>query len=162
MPFDPATIAAIGIPILTSILSKVAANKTAHRGKMKQTPLGTQQQRDLANFVGQRGQQLLNNPSEGFEPIRQQAVRNFHESVYPSLAERFTAQTNAAASSPSFASQVGAAGAAHGNQLAALEAQYRQNQQQQGLNFLNVGLRPQFENNYQPGSPSTLSSFLAA
>jgi hypothetical protein len=101
-----------------------------------------------ASKIGLRtGLGLLQNPSQGFEPIRKSATDYYNQQIVPGLAERF-AGTGGAASSPSFASLLGQSGANFGSQLAGQEAQYAQGNMSNGFNLLQQGLQP-YEDHYQ-------------
>lgn len=108
-----------------------------------------------------------------FAPIAQSAQANFHQNTIPSIAERFTSLGNGnnALSSPSFAAQLGSAGAGLEGELARLAAEY--GLQKQGLeqgergqqssnlfNLLSAGLSPQFDSIYQPSQKSGFKKFL--
>jgi hypothetical protein len=155
---DPVTLGLAGASILASILSNYAAQKTSRSGKNIQRQRFTPQQVQNLDFLSNKGRNMIENPMQGFEPIKQNALNTFNQQVVPSLAERFTAHTGGGISSPSFASQLGQAGAGQANQLAAMGAQFGQNQQEIGRNLLGMGLTPQFENEYHPGGPTALSS----
>lgn len=120
-------------------------------GGVRQTPTINPQQQNILQFLLQQGQQGLQNPMEGFGPIAQQARSQFSQQTIPSIAERFTAGTGGAMSSPSFASQLGQAGAGLEEALAAMQSQYGMKNQQNALQMLALGLSPSFENSYQPG-----------
>lgn len=113
-----------------------------------------QQKSALNQILGQATQGLQpQNFGAGFEPIAQQARKQFHEQTVPTIAERFASMGSNAPSSPSFISQLGQAGAGLDQALAAQKAQF--GLQQQGLlqNLLGMGLTPQFENLYHPAQP---------
>jgi len=110
------------------------------------------QQNALQLLLGQ-GSQGLQNPYAGFEDISNYANKQFQENIVPSLAERFTSMGNGALSSPAFASQLGQAGSGLAEALAALRAQYGQQNQQNALSLLALGLSPSFENFYQGSQP---------
>jgi hypothetical protein len=103
----------------------------------------------------------LQQPYQGFEPIAQQARTRFQQQTVPSLVERFTG-TGGALSSPSFASQLGRAGAGLETGLAALQSQYGLQNRAQGLNMLNLGLRPTFQPLFQPEQPSGLEALVGS
>lgn len=108
--------------------------------------------------------------SGSFAPIAAQAKSNFAQQTVPSLSERFTSLGNNALSSPAFASQLGQAGAGLNENLAAMEQQFKQNQNQQSLQLLQAllsgSLVPSSNQIYQPEQagvfeaifPSLLSS----
>ena len=104
-----------------------------------------QQQSALQSLLG-LGQQNIQNPYRGFEPIAQQARTQFQQNTVPTLAERFTSLGSNQISSPAFASQLGQQGAGLEQGLAALRSQYGMQNQAQGLQQLQQGLTPQMEN----------------
>lgn len=114
-------------------------------GRFEQTPRFTQTQERAFNQLLQQGLGGLQNPQEGFAPISNLARQQFMNQTVPSLAERFTAGSGGALSSPAFASQLGAAGSDLESNLAALGAQYGQNNQQNLLRMISMGLTPQFD-----------------
>jgi hypothetical protein len=136
------------------------ASSLKKSGKVRQFATQKPSQIARSEEAGNRGLQMINNPYEGFGPIAEQANQNFYQNVVPTLSERFTSmggRGSAALSSPAFASQLGAAGAQHSTGLAALQAQYGQNQQQIGQGLLNFGQQPQFENTYMGGGDTAAS-----
>lgn len=128
-------------------------------GQTQQLPRFNPQQQDIFKQLQQMGLQGLQNPSQGFEPIKQQALSQFSQQIVPSLSERFTSMGGAgtaALSSPAFASQLGQAGAGLSENLAALQAQYGLQQQGHFRNLISMGLEPQFEQAYTPPSPGLI------
>ncbi len=122
-------------------------------GKFKQTPnkYNPQQQQAL-NSLLQQGLQGYQNPGTGFEPIEQQARTNFQKSI-PSLAERFTSLGGSdTRGSSDFAGMLGGAQSEFEQGLAALKAQYGQQNQQNSLRLIGLGLNPQTESYYQQGN----------
>ena len=125
-------------------------------------PLYTDYQNDVLNYITQMGlsgiEDLQNNQFD-FAPIGNQELERFYTQTIPSLAERFTALGGGQRSS-AFQGALGQAGRFLGNDLAAQQQQY--GLQQQGMNqnlysnLLNMGLRPQFESNLQPGKGGAL------
>lgn len=95
-----------------------------------------------------------------FAPIAQQAREQFAQQTVPSLAERFTALGGQRSSA--FPQALGQAGSQLESNLAAQGAQFgMQGQDQQNrllLSLLGLGLTPQFENAYRPGTPGLLGS----
>ena len=122
------------------------------KDRFSQTPRFNPEGQQALSMLIQQGTNKLSNPYAGFEPIAQQARSNFQQQTVPSLAERFTSMGGGALSSPSFASQLGQAGAGLEQALAAMQSQYGMQNENQGMNMLAQGLTPSFENNYQPGS----------
>lgn len=117
-----------------------AANPTALTGKPEETK---QFQNFKPNQVAALDQ-LLQMGLQNFNPAAQeQLARNqFQTQTLPSIAERFTSMGGGQRSS-AFQGALGQAGAGLEQSLAALRSQY-------GQQALNYGLRPQFENLYQP------------
>lgn len=120
----------------------------------------TPQQQGIMQLLQQLGIYGLQNPYEGFEDISNQAHNEFNQQTVPNLAESFTRMTNGAMSSPSFASQLGQAGAGLSGDLAAQKAQYGQQNMQQILQMLQMGLHPQFENLHRPQSNGLVQNAL--
>lgn len=126
-------------------------------GKVKQYPTMSPQQIQNANFAGQQGINQIKNPYQGFEPIANNARRGFYGQGINTLAHRFGAQ-GAGVRSSAFRGALGSAAGDLESQLGALQSQYGLQNQQLGQNLLNIGQRPQFENIYQPGGHTFLSS----
>jgi hypothetical protein len=110
------------------------------------------EQQGIMQLLQQLGRFGLQNPYGGFEGIENQARNQFAQQTVPSLAERFTSLGNNSLSSPLFASQLGQAGAGLEGDLASQKAQYGQQNIQQILQMLQLGLQPQFENVHRPQS----------
>lgn len=144
-----------------SALAGYASSRAAKSGKMKQNPLRSPEQMQRINQVGQQGMQMLQNPYAGFEPIAQNAINQYQTQVVPSLAERFTSMGKNLPTSGAFTSQLNQSGDQLQKALAAMQAQYGQQQQQNALGLLNFGNQPQFENIYQPAEHTPLSGVLA-
>ena len=96
----------------------------------------------------------LQNPTAGFAPIRTAAQSNFMKKI-PSIAERFSNSGGSGSSGHQLAN----AQSDFNQQLAALEAQYGQGQQQHFGNLLKTGTQQTFQNQYTPEKPSWLSNF---
>jgi hypothetical protein len=122
------------------------------KGRTRRLPMNPQEQSVIDMLLGQ-GQQQLQNPYQGFEPIAQQARSQFAQQTVPGLAERFTSLGENRLSSPQFASQLGQAGAGLEQSLAALQSQYGMQQQGNALRQLELGLRPMYDQSRT--SPST-------
>lgn len=124
-------------------------------GGVQQAQNFTPEQQNILKMLLSQGQQGLQNPYSGFEGIENYANKQFSQNVIPSIAERFTSLGNNSISSPAFASQLGAAGSDLSGLLGLLRTQYGQQNQQNALGQLALGLSPQFENYYmgrQPGA----------
>jgi hypothetical protein len=118
------------------------------------------QQQAILQLLQQLGIQGLQNPYAGFEPIAQQAQNQFNQQTVPTLAERFSSLGSNNISSPAFASQLGQAGAGLSTDLAAMQSGYGQQNIQQLLQMLQLGLQPQSENIFRPGQPGVLQGLL--
>lgn len=113
--------------------------------QFKQVPTYSPQQMQALNWLTQQGMQNTN-----FDAIESQARRGFQENTLPMLAERFTSMGGQGAlGSSGFARTLGMAGTGLESDLAAMRANY-------GMQQLGMGLRPQFENVYQPRKPGGL------
>lgn len=114
-----------------------------------------QQQQALSQLLSMGLGGLQNLQQFNFEPIAQQAREQFQQQTLPSIAERFNSMGGGRLSSPSFAQQVGQSAGNFQTGLAALESQYKLQQQglQQDLlkNLLNFGLSPQVDSIFRPG-----------
>jgi hypothetical protein len=149
---------------LTGLLSSqktkkgIGNNLLGQPDEFQQVQNFSPEQQSIMQLLQQLGVYGLQNPYEGFEPIAQQAQNQFNQQTVPGLAESFTRMTNGAMSSPSFASQLGQAGAGLAGDLAAQKAQYGQQNIQQILQMLQMGLQPQFENVHRPQSNGLLQN----
>lgn len=126
-------------------------------------PQFTQEQLPVLSQLMQSGLGQLQNPYGGFEPLEQQARTNFAQKTVPSLAERFTSMGQNRLTSPLFATQMGQAGAGLEQNLAAMKSMYGMQNRAQGLDMLQMGLTPQFQNlkmAAQPGAVQGMTSTL--
>ena len=89
-----------------------------------------------------------------FEPIAQEARGQFAENIVPSLAERFTALDGQRSSA--FTQQLGQAGAGLERGLAAQKAQFGLQEIGPLIQLLSMGLTPQFDTVYRPGTQGLL------
>jgi len=121
--------------------------------QVTQVPRYNVQQEQGLNQILQNALQRMQNPSAGFEPIRQQALNTYNQQIAPQLREGFNL-TGFSPSSPSFERQLASSGANLSNMLASQQAQYAQNAYGQGLQGAQLGLTPTFENMIQPGQQS--------
>jgi hypothetical protein len=119
-----------------------------------------QQQQGLQQLL-QQGLQGLQNPYAGFEPIKQNALSTFHEQIVPQLYSQLNAQGGQnAISSPNLHSNLSSAGASLAQRLAALQSNFGQQNQQNALSQLNLGLQPQQQNFQLEGQEGLLSALL--
>jgi len=109
------------------------------------------QQQSVMKLLQMLGLHGLQDPSAGFDPIENQARSQFSQQTVPSLAERFTSMGSGnALSSGTFASQLGQAGAGLEGDLASQRAQFGQQNMQQLLQMLQLGLGGKNENIHRP------------
>ena len=120
------------------------------------------EQQTMLNQLAQMGMQGMQNPTQAFQPIAQQAQNRFMQQTVPLLSERFTSGTGGRMSSPSFASILGQAGAGLQSDLAGQEAQFGQNQLSALLPLLQLGLQPQFQYQNTEAQGGALAPILAA
>jgi hypothetical protein len=114
-----------------------------------------QQQQQALNLSLSKGQELLNNPYAGFEPIETAARNKFQRQSIPGLAERFTALGGSdTKGSSDFAGALGGAQSEFDQGILALRAQYGQQGTQNALRMLQLGLDPQTEQIYFGETPS--------
>jgi len=141
-----------------------AGGFTGSKGKFKQTPNKfSPQQQNVLNMLLQQGQQGLQNPLTGFGDVESYAKNQFHGSIVPSIAERFTSLGGAGTGANSgFQGALGSAGAGLASELAALRQQYGTQNQQNSLQLLQLGLEPQTENYYQSGEAGVGPQLLTA
>lgn len=102
------------------------------------------------NTLTQRGLQNSN-----FQGIESLARENFQQKTLPLIASRFNSMGIGGFGSSGHMQEAGGAGANLETQLAALRGQH-------GLQELQLGLKPQFENIFQPGTESGLSKSAVA
>lgn len=105
----------------------------------------TPEQQNVLNNLLQSGQQQLQNPYQGFEPIKQDALSTFFQEIVPMLQEQFSASGSNSASSGTIKSQLSGAGSNLAERLAAFQAHFGQQNQQNGLQQLQLGLNPRSE-----------------
>ncbi len=125
------------------------------QGGFKEGPnkFNPDQQKALKSIL-QQGQSNLQNPYQGFEPIEQKARTQFQSQSLPGLAERFTTLGGSdTRGSSDFAGMLSGAQSEFDQGLAALRAQYGQQNQDTALRQLELGLTPQTEH-YYTGSQS--------
>lgn len=106
------------------------------------TPQGESSLQQLLSM----GQQNLQNPLQGFDALKTRANQRFSQETVPALLERFSASGDNALSSPSLKSELSQASGTLQERLAGLESQYRQGRESLGLQQMQLGLTPQFEN----------------
>jgi len=127
---------------------------------IQQIPTVTPEAQSILQFLLQQGQQGIEDPYAGFDPIAQQAQQQFSQQTIPGIAERFSSLGKNALSSPSFASQLGQAGAGLQSDLAGMRAQYGQQNKQNAMNMLALGLTPSVQNYFQQQEPGLGANLL--
>ncbi len=146
-----AALGAAGGGILGALMSLLSGG--GQQGGLQQAQNVSSEVQSILQFLLQQGQQGLQNPYEGFDDIAKQATNQFNQQTVPSLAERFTSLGNASLSSPDFAANVGQAGAGLQQNLASMKQQYGQQNKQNALQQLQLGMQPSFQNYYQQRQP---------
>jgi hypothetical protein len=126
---------------------------------IQQIPTVTPEVSQALSQILQQALGGLQNPSQGFAPIAQDAQRNFQQNIVPSIAERFSGL--GAQRSSAFGQQLGSAGAGLASNLASQQAQYGLQNRQGLLSQFQLGSMPQFENAYNPGQSGFLSQLLS-
>jgi hypothetical protein len=111
----------------------------------------SQQQQEALNALLSSGQQNMQNPYAGFEPLQQELMDYFNQKIVPNLTNRFTGMTNASLSSPSFGQQIGGAARGLAQSLLSHKLNYGNQNRQFGLQQAQIGLTPQYEQVYIPG-----------
>ncbi len=111
----------------------------------------TPEQQNVLNYLLQSGKGQLENPYQGFEPIKQNALSTFFQEIVPALQEQFSASGSNSASSGTIKSQLSGAGANLAEKLAAFQAHFGQQNQQNALQQLQLGLNPRTDFINRPG-----------
>lgn len=115
------------------------------------TPEGVQlfnqfspEQQKALTIARDQALQQLQNPYEGFEPIRQSALNTFFQDIVPKLQHQFSASGQNAISSPVLQTNLSSAGSNLAQQLAAQQSQYGLQNRNLALKQLGIGLTPMF------------------
>ena len=103
----------------------------------------TEPQQSAMNNLLSSGQNQLQNPYQGFDPIKQDALSTFFQDIVPGLMERFSASGSNAASSPVLQTNLSSAGSGLAQKLQAFQAQFGQQEKQNALQQLQLGFNPQ-------------------
>jgi len=125
-------------------------------GGIQNVPTTGPEQNNILDMLMKMGSQNLQNPYEGFEPIRNAATSHFFQNIVPGLQEQFTGAGGRGSnsySSPLIQSQLSSAGAGLSERLAALQSQYGQNNKNNAIDQLKLGLTPRFQSYYQNRQP---------
>lgn len=127
--------------------------------QFQRIPTQTPQGMEALQMLLSGGMQGIQNPMAGFEPIAQQAQKQFSTQTVPGLAERFTAMGGGQNSS-AFQGALGSAGADLQSQLASMASQYGLQNRQGLLQQLQLGLTPQFETQHRPREAGFLENLM--
>lgn len=118
--------------------------------QFQRTPTQTPQGMNALDQLLEKSSQNLQNPYQGWDPIEQRAKNRFQSESIPGLAERFTSMGGSdTRGSSDFAGMLGGAQADFDLGLEGLRTQYGQQNQQNALDQLRVGLTPQFETQHK-------------
>lgn len=105
---------------------------------------GPEQQQAFSQML-QQALLGMQDPTQGFEPIAQQARSQFQSQTVPTLAERFTSMGQGAQRSSAFQGALGEAGVGLEEGLAGQQAQFGLQRGGQLQQLLGMGLTPQFD-----------------
>jgi len=128
-------------------------------GRFEQLASVEQPQQQAIMQMLQQALGQMQNPTQGFQPIAQQAREQFQQNTVPTIAERFTSMGGGGQRSSAFAGQLGQAGAGLESQLAGQQAQFGQQQQGLAQQLAQLGLSPTFQYGYHPERAGALEKF---
>lgn len=131
-------------------------------GFNNQVPTMTPGQQQSSDFLRNFGQQQVQNPYAGFEPIANKLNNQWSQEVVPSLAARFSSLGSNKLTSGAFSSQLQGSNNQLQDIIGSLMSQYGQQNKQQGFGAIGAGLSPQFENQYNPSYQGLLQQLLAS
>lgn len=123
------------------------------------TPTQTPQGMEFLQQLLSQSSEGLKNPYAGFDPIAQDATRDFNTQTIPGIAERFTAMGGGQRSS-AFQGALGSAGSGLAQKLAAMKAEYGLKNRDSLLRQGQLGLTPQFETQYKERGTGFLENLL--
>lgn len=129
--------------------------------QLAQLPLHTPQGMSALEELLGMARQGLQDPMQGFEPIKQNILNTLQQETIPSIAQRFASMGSGGALTSS--GLQGALGQALENiapKLAALGSEYGLKNRQGLLDMLQLGLTPQYETTMMPGRPGHLENWL--
>jgi len=142
---------AVLIPAIISALGAMASaagkSKQAQTTQLPTSSPGQIADMDKARQIGMQG---LQNPYEGFQPIADDAQRNFMSDTLPRIAEQFAGLGGTRSSG--YQGMMSGAGEGLQSKLAAMKSQYGMQNRNSMMNLMQMGMRPQFGNIYQPES----------
>lgn len=129
------------------ILKSIGSFFFGKKPKMQQTPRFTSEQQAALNNLLRMGMSDVSGTG-----LEDRYKKQFEESTIPGLAERFTSMGEGQRSS-AFEGILGRAGSDLTSQLAALR-------NQAAMQKLQMGLQPQFDTAYMPGTPGMLEGIM--
>lgn len=147
-----AAIATAAIPAVMSLFGMLFGNKK-HNEQIKSIPTMNPQQQALfsqllSGLGGQGGplasglgnlSDILSNKPEAFEKFEAPYKRQFQQETIPGIAERFSSLGGGAQHSSAFGQQLGGAGAALSENLAAMRGGLQQNAMSQLMQMIGMG-----------------------
>jgi hypothetical protein len=128
--------------------------------QFQNTPTQTPQAMSYLEQLLSQSSEGLRNPYAGFDPIAQDATRDFNTQTIPGIAERFTALGGGQRSS-AFQGALGSAGSGLAQKLAAMKAEYGLKNRDSLLRQGQLGLTPQFETQYKERGTGFLENLLS-
>lgn len=120
----------------------------------------TEQQTGAMDFLLNNGQQQIQNPYQGFDPIKQDTLRTFFEDIVPQLQSRFNALGDNSATSPILRTQLSSAGAGLAQRLASMQSMYGQQAQQNALQQIQTGLNPRSQFLQSGSTPGVIQNLI--
>jgi hypothetical protein len=147
---DPLTLTLIGAGLGAAGSAFGGGGVMGKKPNVRQVTTRSPEQLNVMNQQLAQGSQ-----NADFSGIENRARTMFQTKTVPSLAERFTSMGSGSQGSSAFTSALGSAGVDLESQLAALRSQY-------GMQQLQMGLQPQFENIMEPRIPGMIEGGLSA
>lgn len=126
-------------------------------GSTYQAPLYSTQTQETLNKILNMGLERANTPAVSFDPIAEQARKDFVQKTLPSIYEGFERSAGSSSGGSGLAAMLSGAGRGLERDLAANKALFDANQRNQDQRFsadlLRLGLTPAFQNIYTPPQP---------
>ena len=120
------------------------------------------QQQQAQSSVLQSGLNQLQNPYQGYDPIKQDTMNTFYQDIVPRLQEQFSASGSNATSSPILQTNISSAGGSLAQRLQAFQSQFGQQAEQTGLQKVSLGLNPKYEIANRPAQPGLIENGINA
>lgn len=118
----------------------------------------TQQQYGAYNNLLEQGQKTINDPYAGFGPLRDETMRRYREEIIP---QTLAGYHGGSGTSPNLVRQLGNQASGLASMLNAQQAQWGQQNREFGLRQTELGLTPQFNQQFVPGKPGLLQNIQA-